>query len=186
MQTIAYNERIVDGYSFWCISDIFEEMRLSAGPFKEGFGLMTNHGIRKPSYRVFEALHQAGDVRLDVTGGSETVEALALSSGDEVYVFVYNHDIERRTEKTETVCLKIEGDPYAISEAVIDEYHSNPRKAWEDMGSPRYLKNDEVDLLHRASKMNFCMLDPVGGQSKTFTFESLPESVHIFKMRVKK
>ncbi|MDO4283955.1 MAG: beta-xylosidase [Eubacteriales bacterium] len=65
-QTIAYNEKLVEGYSFWTVSDFFEEMGMKAGPFKNEFGIQTIYGVRKPSYRIFEALHQAGAKRLDV------------------------------------------------------------------------------------------------------------------------
>lgn len=37
-QTIAYNHGLVEGYSFWTVSDIFEEMGMKPGPFKNEFG----------------------------------------------------------------------------------------------------------------------------------------------------
>lgn len=67
-QTIAYNEGMVEGFSFWTVSDIFEEMGLKPTAFKNEFGIQTMHGIKKPVYHVFEALHHAGDKRLDVEG----------------------------------------------------------------------------------------------------------------------
>ena len=55
-----------------------------ADPFHNGYGLMTNNDVRKPAWRAFEALKNAGDERLPVTGyvspvdGNSTVSVLAV------------------------------------------------------------------------------------------------------------
>ena len=73
-QTIAYNEGLVEGYSFWTVSDIFEEMGLKGAPFKNEFGIQNNYGIPKPVYRVFQTLHEAGDQRLDVRAATQMLK----------------------------------------------------------------------------------------------------------------
>ena len=40
---------LVEGYSFWTFSDIFEENYFPSVPFQGGFGLLNLHGIAKPS-----------------------------------------------------------------------------------------------------------------------------------------
>ena len=117
LATIAYNEGLVEGYSYWCISDIFEEQGMYGLPFNNEFGLVTIHGIRKPVYRIFEALHQAGTKRLSVEGfgSSRTAEVLPLSNGETVVLFVYNHDIEAR----ETYFAGSEGHTYLPRESLI-------------------------------------------------------------------
>ena len=35
----------------------------------------------------------------------------------------------------------------------IDETHCNPRKVWEDMGSPNDLNREEVEYIKKASEM---------------------------------
>lgn len=176
--TIAYNDGLVKGYSFWTVSDIFEEMGMKPGPFKNEFGIQTNHGVAKPSYRVFQALHEAGDIRVDVPKQNDLVEVLALKNGNEATVFVYNHDLERRAVKAEQVELTFQGAA-RVWKAVIDEGHCNPLKAWQDMGSPDYLSREQVAALHRASELVY---EPVQGTSLTFTAE--PESVTILKVRL--
>ena len=177
--TIAHNDGLVKGYSFWTVSDIFEEMGMKPGPFKNEFGIQTNHGVAKPSYRVFQALHEAGDLRLDVPGQDPLVEILALKNGDEATVFVYNHDLERRAVKAEEVELTLSGAAM-VWKAVIGEGRCDPLKAWQDMGSPDYLTREQVAALHRASELVY---EPVEGESITFTAQ--PESVTIFKARIK-
>ena len=66
---------LVQGYSFWTFSDIFEENYFPSVPFHGGFGLLNLHGIAKPTYRAFELLHKLGNERLLVDGLHETVNA---------------------------------------------------------------------------------------------------------------
>src|SRR5207244_12389006 len=64
---------VVDAYSFWTFSDIFEENYFSSTPFHGGFGLLNVHGIAKPTYRAFQLLHRLRAKQLLVDGLHETV-----------------------------------------------------------------------------------------------------------------
>jgi xylan 1,4-beta-xylosidase len=41
--------RLVEAYSFWTFTDIFEENYFPSLPFHGGFGLLSLHGIAKPT-----------------------------------------------------------------------------------------------------------------------------------------
>ena len=56
----------LDAFSWWTISDVFEEGWLGGAPFYGGYGLLTVNGIAKPAYRAFEMLNTAGDQRVPV------------------------------------------------------------------------------------------------------------------------
>ena len=60
-KTIMEARGLVEGYSYWTFSDIFEENYFSSIPFHGGFGLLNIYGIPKPSYRAFELLHRLGE-----------------------------------------------------------------------------------------------------------------------------
>lgn len=182
-QILADNEGLVEGYSYWTLSDIFEEMGLHATPFMNTFGMMTKHSIRKPVYRVFETLHMAGDYRLDVAGNEDkanNAEVLALSNGEKVLVMVYNHDIVRRTVKTEEVSIRLKGSIKEIKKSVIDDSHCNPRQAWIDMGSPEYLNDDQVAQLNQAAELCYEDLTINDLEMNELLFTAEPESVTIF------
>ena len=49
VKTLMEVSGLVEGYSFWTFSDIFEEHDFPSVPFHGGFGLMTLHGIPKPN-----------------------------------------------------------------------------------------------------------------------------------------
>jgi len=181
-QTLAYNHGLVEGYSFWTVSDIFEEMGMKPGPFKNEFGIQTNHGIAKPVYRLFQALHEAGDIRLQAEGSHERAEVLVLKKDREIMVFAYNHDLDRRNVQKEEMEITLEGSVKTIKKAVIDEEHCNPLKAWKEMGSPEYLKREHLEVLEKASELVYeeVILQDTGNQTICFTAE--PESVTIFKV----
>lgn len=182
-QTLAYNDGLVEGYSFWTVSDIFEEMGMKGTAFKNEFGIQTNHGIPKPSYRMFETLHKAGDCRLPVEGGSRTAEAFALTDGAKATVIIYNHDIERREISPEEVTLTLKGHIIdKVRKAVIDDGHTDPRAAWEAMGSPKYLSKDQVCALKKASELRYETVPVSSPSENTYTFTAEPESVTIFEV----
>lgn len=183
-QTIAYNEGLVEGYSYWTVSDIFEEQGMKPGPFKNEFGLLTNHGIAKPSYRIFQALHEAGNKRLTVEGEHRTAEVFALKGDKEITIFAYNHDIERRDIKAEDMSILVCGKVSSIKKAVIDEKHCNPLNAWKEMGSPKYLKKDQIEVLEEASKLFYEDIAVIEGDTQEIEFQAEPESVTIFKVRL--
>lgn len=182
VQTLAYNEGLVEGYSYWTVSDIFEEMGMKPGPFKNEFGLQTNHGIPKPSYRIFEALHEAGDKRLTVEGSHRTAEVFALKKDKEITVFAYNHDLERRNIKAEEMKIVLNGKIASIAKSVIDENHCNPLKTWEAQGRPEYLNKEQVELITEASKLVYEAVNVQDEEVQELCFIAEPESVTIFKI----
>jgi len=81
---------VVDGYSYWTFSDIFEENYFPSKPFQGGFGLMTIQGIPKPAYRAYELLHRLGDERLPVKGSHGTVSVWVVRGEEVVTVVIVN------------------------------------------------------------------------------------------------
>ncbi|HWT03968.1 MAG TPA: hypothetical protein VN256_27210 [Pyrinomonadaceae bacterium] len=154
-KTVMEANGLVEGYSFWTFSDIFEENYFPSVPFHGGFGLMNLHGIPKPAYRAFELLHQLGTEALPVDGSHETVDAWVARKGQTLTVLVTNHAGPRHPVKTEQVQVVLRNAPgkcYAYVER-IDEIHANPKRIWREMGEPEYLSAGEVERLQDSSRM---------------------------------
>ncbi len=75
VKTVLEANGLVQAYSYWTFSDIFEENYFPSVPFHGGFGLMNIHGIAKPSWRAFELLHGLGTELMDLQGTHETMDA---------------------------------------------------------------------------------------------------------------
>jgi xylan 1,4-beta-xylosidase len=91
VKTVLEASSLVQSYGFWTFSDIFEEDGLPSRPFHGGFGLLSLHGIPKPSYRAFELLQALGSERHDVTGAHDTVDAWVVRDAEDVALLLVNH-----------------------------------------------------------------------------------------------
>jgi xylan 1,4-beta-xylosidase len=144
-----------EAYSFWTFTDIFEENYFPSAPFHGGFGLLTLHGVPKPTYRAFELLHRLGSERLPVEGGHETVDAWAARRGNGVTVLLTNHAMPRQPIAAQRVRVELTEAPPprgAVLERIDDE-HANAKAVWVALGRPEYLRGEEVEALERASRL---------------------------------
>ena len=153
--TIMEANGLVEGYGFWTFSDIFEENYLPSLPFHGGFGLLTLHGIPKPTYRTFELLHDLGDRQSLVDGLHETVDCSVIQKDSSVTVWLTNHTTPGHTIETEEIQIRLDNarEPIAARIRRIDEEHANAKRMWEEMGQPEYLSRKDVERLEEASQL---------------------------------
>jgi xylan 1,4-beta-xylosidase len=162
---------LVQGYSFWTFSDIFEENYFPSVPFHGGFGLLNIYGIAKPIYRAFELLHRLGAELMPVDGRHKTASAWVACGEGRVTVLLTNHAMPRHVIKTELVHVELKdaSRPRAVYLERVDKEHSNPRALWQAMGEPEYLSPTEVEQLQAAS----CLTK----QSHPFQYEK--RTIHV-------
>jgi xylan 1,4-beta-xylosidase len=172
-KTLVDNQGIVEGYSYWTFSDLFEEAAQSSVPFHNGFGMLNIHGIAKPTFRIYELFHTLGDQRLPVQAESDhpTIEMVAVKKGDSTTCIVYNQNTPSGEIATGQVTLSFENLKSKQAKLLrIDETNANAKKAWEDMGCPMYPSVEQIDRLHEASKPDVEIVNISTG-SITFTLE---------------
>ncbi len=156
IKTIVDNQGLVDLYSFWTFSDIFEEVSLPSAPYHGGFGLLNLYGIPKPTYRAFELLHHLGQERLPVELTEHpTVEAVAVKRAGGVDLLIYNHHVPLAPIETAPIQVIIQGGGDSLHATVqrIDADHANPKRRWQELGSPEYPTPAALAELRRASEM---------------------------------
>jgi xylan 1,4-beta-xylosidase len=154
IKTILEANGLVQGYSYWTFSDIFEENYFPSVPFHGGFGLLNIHGIAKPAYRAFELLHALGTEMLQVEGEHQTVDVWAIRGVQSVTVLLSNYALPRHPIATETIQIKIGNAPLPIHATIrrIDSDHANAKQRWQEMGSPQYLNAAAVAELNAVSR----------------------------------
>lgn len=153
---------IVDAYSFWTFTDIFEELYFPSLPFHGGFGLLTLHGVAKPTFRAFELLHRMGrELIVPVDGLHPTVDCRVAADGANINVLLTNHALPRQELETVAVRLRLDSArPHRrVAVTRIDDEHANPKRVWLEMGSPGYVSASQVKLLHDASELTAERLD---------------------------
>ena len=154
VKTILEANGLVQGYSYWTFSDIFEENYFPSVPFHGGFGLLNIHGIAKPAYRAFELLHALGAEILPVEGAHPTVDAWAARGAHEATCLLTNYALPRHPIAAETVRINF-GNAQAPGRATIrriDAGHANAKRRWLEMGSPDYLNAAVVAELDAVSR----------------------------------
>lgn len=181
---------LVDVMSYWTFSDIFEEGGMDPNPFHNGYGLNTNVGVPKPSYRAFEQLHQLGDQLVAVTTATQnsTLGCYAVSSKSEVTAMCFNFDVYPNPVVAASVDVKICGFNSPPSNAyyrLIDDKNGNARPLWEQLGSPTYPSRAQVDAMQAASQVpsaflaheiegncveTYIQIEPYGVAALTFVF----------------
>jgi xylan 1,4-beta-xylosidase len=151
---------LVQGYSLWTFSDIFEENYFPSIPFHGGFGLLTIHDIPKSIYRAYELLHRLGTEEVNIQGAHATVEAWAVRKPDgrapaSLTLLLVNDAQPRQPIQTELTQVRLTNTPTPLTAHVerIDDEHANPRRAWEEMGQPKYLSAQQVAQLQAASRL---------------------------------
>jgi xylan 1,4-beta-xylosidase len=146
---------LVQGYSFWTFSDIFEENYFPSVPFHGGFGLLNLHGIAKPTYRAFELLHKLGTERLSVDGLHETVNGWVTRDNASVRALLVNHALPRYSIAPARVRVQLAHAPEPSGAWVerIDENHANAKRRWQALGAPEYLDGPVLEQLHEASRV---------------------------------
>ncbi|CAN5690873.1 hypothetical protein BH10CHL1_BH10CHL1_28320 [soil metagenome] len=155
IKTMMEARGLVQGYSFWTFTDIFEENYMPAVAFQGGFGLLTLQGIAKPAYRAFELLHHLGVDQLPVDGAHESVDVWVVRSRDVATVLITNHALPHHPIKMESIHLQLTGllAPRHVYIERIYENHANAKRLWVEMGKPALPTPREVEQLHVASQI---------------------------------
>jgi len=169
-KTVIDNLGLVDLYSYWTFSDIFEESGFNSQPYHGGFGLLNILGVPKPSYRAFQMLSRLEGERLAVAvdDGSPTVDCVASRGPKGLTVLIVNHQVPKGPIAAQRVSLRIEGAnrPSAVWLARIDEENANPKGAWDKMGRPTYPSAAQIEELSEASELRpervIATVDPSG------------------------
>ena len=156
IRTILQANGLVDGYSFWTFSDLFEEQYFPSHPFHGGFGLLTLDGIAKPSYRAFELLHRLGtELVTPIDGMHANVAAWVVRDGRRATVLVVNSAPPRHDLILARIVMHLDTAATVRAATIerIDDDHANAKRRWIEMGSPEYLQPAEVQELHAASML---------------------------------
>ncbi len=159
---------VVDAYSYWTFSDIFEENYFPSVPFHGGFGMLNLHGIKKPIYKAFEMVAALGDRQYTVEQSHPSVAIWVGEAGEkarQTQVLCINQVMPRHPIKTEEVVLEIKLRPGQAVRSVtigrIDAQNANPVALWTQWGQPNYLSHDQVAQLKQTTELQWIALDHV-------------------------
>lgn len=156
VKTVMDNWNLADGYAHWSFSDIFEELFFFPEPFSGSFGLLTIHGIAKPSFWGYKLLSQLGEERLilaDEQGGD--IEYAIFKKEGCFQILAYHQEYLPGDGKKQAASftLRDAGATRRVTVQSIDEINCNPLRVWEEMGSPLNLLPEQVAKIKEKSKL---------------------------------
>jgi xylan 1,4-beta-xylosidase len=146
------NRRLPIAYSWWVISDIFDEsMYRENDPFIGCMGLTSRQNIHKPVYNAYKFLAQLGNqqVALTLTGPAGVGGMAAHSDDGGIELILYNGQNPGIGPKTETYYQNADAQsigvtisgldpqfPFDVSAYHVDHVNGNAYTVWQNLGRP--------------------------------------------------
>ncbi len=153
LKTVLDLNHQFNGYQFWCLDDIFEEIVQVNKPFFGGYGIITNDGIPKPNFWAFKFLSKLGPLRLKQGFRSEEeVEYAVFTNGKQLQVLVFSQSNDPKMDKEFEVELELNVKAQSVIEERIDNTHCNPKAVWQSLGSPENPTPKQVEQICKESR----------------------------------
>lgn len=143
---------VVDSFSYWTFSDVFEEVGIPTAFFHGGFGMLTHRQVKKPTYHLYAFMARMGQeilargtdhlVTRDDATGRVTVLAWQPVGGTEVPPEPDTHEVG--------LSVPVPPGPSGRAFAVrhdVDGERGNAWHAWGEMGRPASPSSRQLDLL---------------------------------------
>lgn len=188
VKTIDEMDEFTTGSSIWCFSDIFDEFLMIPDEFSGGFGLLTINGIPKPQFHALKLMAGTGERKYDLPYTNDEVEAAVYESDTEKRVFVYRQRMKNVDDPAVSYELKLELPEGAESVTLyrIDKDHCNPKRVWEEMGSPKEMSPAEIEEIKAKTALAAETVEPeIEGKTLTLSGRLEVNDVHCYVVKVK-
>ncbi len=152
---LAAGGELVDSFSYWTFSDMFEEVGIPTTLFHGGFGLLTHRHIKKPTYHLYAFLARMadqvlarGEDHLVTRNPDGRITVLAWAPVD-----VTGRDpVDGHTVRLSVpVHMRLSTSVFALRSAV-SEGQGNAWSAWCAMGRPASPSPRQLDALRDAAE----------------------------------
>lgn len=140
---------IVDSFSYWTFSDVFEEAGVPKSQFHGGFGLIALNNIPKPTYHLFTFFNELGE---ELLHRDESTIVTRRKDGS-VALIAWNLVMEKGEgyNRTFTFEIPLEAKDVFVKKAIVNEEYGNPFRVWQEMGRPRFPKKELVRTLKQVA-----------------------------------
>lgn len=155
-----------EAYMFWCCSDLFEEQFMLPKPFVGSFGIVSNDGIPKPNFWAFKMLSQLYEQRLTITDTGE-VDCGAFTDGKNVQILLTPQSGDYYRNDHYEIDLSLDFKAKKVTIQRIDDIHCNPKRLWQEIGSPDNLTKAQIDDIKERSKLHAEQMHFMTSKGKT-------------------
>ena len=165
--TIRQCDGLVTIMSYWTFSDVFEEQGVVKTPFYGGYGLIAEDGIPKPAFNAFLLLHKLGSERIQL---DSDLALLTRTADGSLVLAVWNYAPPEEPGAPRTITLRLKGsDAKQAFISRVDADHGDFHAAYENMGSPRFPTQMQIQKLDQATKLSAPESEPIENGEFTLT-----------------
>ncbi|MBR4942616.1 MAG: hypothetical protein IKZ28_01180, partial [Clostridia bacterium] len=143
----------VEGYMFWCCSDIFEEVFDLSKPFHGSFGIITNDGIPKPNFWAFKILSRLYPERLTLQTTDGKVEYAVFKDNGKIQVLVYAQDFDTDRHEEFNINVSINGEFKQVFAEFINDEYCNPKGEWIKLQKPNNFTREQVASVKQSTSL---------------------------------
>ncbi|MBO3749541.1 hypothetical protein J5X84_25975 [Streptosporangiaceae bacterium NEAU-GS5] len=143
---LAAGGDLVDSFSYWTFSDVFEEIGVPTKLFHGGFGLLTHRQIKKPTYHLYafmarmgEEILARGDDHLVTRDTDGRVAILAWAPVD-----LTGHSLR--------LSVPLDSAAAFVLQSSVSEVKGNAWAAWCAMGRPASPRPRELEVLREVAE----------------------------------
>ncbi|MFB7758548.1 xylan 1,4-beta-xylosidase, partial [Streptomyces sp. NPDC056121] len=140
---------LVDSFSYWTFSDMFEEVGVPTALFHGGFGLLTHRQVRKPTYHLYAFMARMGR---DVLARGDDHLVTRHPDGRVTVLAWAPPGTGRHTLRLSVPVGDTEHGTAFLRRSSVDDERGNAYTAWRRMGSPRSPRPHQLDVLHEAAE----------------------------------
>jgi xylan 1,4-beta-xylosidase len=157
LRTIRKVTPYVDGFSYWVLTDVYEEGFYPNKAFTNMYGLVNLNGLRKPSYFAYHCLAILGNSAkpLDCAGLDDNLNGWRAvhRKGCDILLYYYQDWSVTLAPPSRTVTLSLtKMKRAAISR--IDAANNNIIAAWNAMGAPDNPTPKQIDKLRSKNEFS--------------------------------
>ena len=139
-------------YMFWCCSDLFEEQFMLPKPFAGSFGIVSSDGIPKPNFWGFRMLSQLYPRRLELADTGD-VDCGAFTDGKNVQILLTPQSPDPAENRHYDLTLSLDFEAEDVTVQRIDDTHCDPKRLWQEMGSPDNLTGQQTQEIKEKSRL---------------------------------
>ncbi|WP_420884349.1 GH39 family glycosyl hydrolase [Amphibacillus jilinensis] len=141
---------LVNSFSYWTFSDVFEESGVPKSLFHGGFGMIAFHQIPKPTYHLYHFFNQLGE-----TEHFRNDQLLITQKQDgTVVVLAWNLIMEKGSNFNKTVSFQL---PFGTNKPIfkqrkrVTEQFGNAWNVWKQLGRPRFPTQQQIEFIKQAA-----------------------------------
>jgi xylan 1,4-beta-xylosidase len=153
---LAAGGDLVDSFSYWTFSDMFEEEGVPTALFHGGFGLLTHRQIKKPTYHLYAFLARLGDEVLargpDHLVTRDSTGRIAVLAWAPVDVTGHNPVPDRHSVQLSLPLAAPGATAAFLLRSSVSEEAGNAWAAWCELGRPHSPSPRQLNALRESAE----------------------------------